>query len=636
MGNDKAANQAPPPAAEVPPPVVDPATGFWARAHEHKIIQWGIGYLGAALALAHGQELVGHAFHWPDVVTRIFMIVLIIGFPISLTFAWYHGHRGLKQMSAGELAIVSVLLLIGAVFFTAALPSDEHAADVAAAHDAPSAASDVHADGAAAAGAAAESSSPPSATERPVLPNSVAVLPLENLSADRDSALYALGMHAEIISQLTKLRNVSVIGRDSVLPYAANRPSPERIAADLNVKSLLVGTFQAANGRIRIAMQLVDPATRTNLWSDEYQSNFEDVFAVQADISMNVANALAVEFSVTEQQEIEKRPTSSADAYALFLQAEGILDAAGGFDVAHSLLDRAIELDPTFARAHGTKAAFYAATFINTVNGAAVAASGQADLERLVRSNAERALALDPSELRAHSALRTLNILTWRWSTFERSLAPGDEVRFSAPEVWVAAWMGRRDEARRIAQKLYDLNPGNGLHTLIQYVAQSYAGDHAGSMQTVRRALDAQPANSLLRLWLGFNHILLGDDKEAFAELQSVERQLGDNPPIVFFPELAYAYSRLERPADARRVFDQFRMRAEQSDPGAGAWAVAYWAIGDKTQTLHWLDVLAEKISNHEVDPGLVTVMNFKMDFLDDPALNTPELQSALSRITGE
>jgi TolB-like protein len=640
MGDDTAAEKAAPPAtvptaAPVPAPTGDPTAGFWGRVHEHKIIQWGIGYLGAALALAHGQELVGHAFHWPDVVTRIFMIVLIVGFPISLTLAWYHGHRGLKQMSAGELAIVSVLLLIGAVFFTAALPSDEHAAD-AVAHDAPSSASDVHADGAAADGAVAESSSPSSTTERRVLPNSVAVLPLENLSADRDSSSYALGMHAEIISQLTKLSNVSVIGRDSVLQYGVNRPPPERIAAELNVESLLVGTFQAVNGQIRIAMQLVDPATRANLWSDEYQSDFEDVFAVQADISMNVANALSVEFSAAEQQEIEKKPTSSAEAYALFLQAEGILDAAGGFDVAHGLLDRAIELDPTFARAIGTKAAFYSATFINTVNGAAVSASSQADLDRLVRSHAERALALDPTEVRAHSALRTLNILTWRWSTFERSLEPGDAIRFSAPEVWVLAWMGRRAEARRIAQQLYDLNPGNGLHTMIQYVAQSYAGDRAGSMQTLRRALEAQPANPLLRLWLGFNYIVLGNDTEALAELQSVERQLGANAPIVYLPELAYAYSRLGRPPDAQRVFEQFRVRAEQSDPGAGAWATAYWAIGDKTQALRWLGVLAQKARNHEIDPALVSAMNLKMNFLDDPALNTPELQSALSLIAGD
>jgi TolB-like protein len=124
-------------------------------------------------------------------------------------------------------------------------------------------------------------------------------------------------MHAEIISQLTKLRNVTVIGRDSVMVYAENRPSSWRIAADLGVKSLLVGTFQLVNDQIRIAVQLVDPATQTNWWSDEYQSSFADVFKVQADISMNVANALAVEFSAAERADIERRPTTSDETYRL-------------------------------------------------------------------------------------------------------------------------------------------------------------------------------------------------------------------------------------------------------------------------------------------------------------------------------
>ena len=99
---------------------------FWTRIREHKVIQWGVAYLGAALALAHGAELVSDALHWPGAVWRTIVLALIVGFPIALTIAWYHGHKGLTQISAGELSIVSVLVLIGAVFFSAALrPRDE-------------------------------------------------------------------------------------------------------------------------------------------------------------------------------------------------------------------------------------------------------------------------------------------------------------------------------------------------------------------------------------------------------------------------------------------------------------------------------------------------------------------------------
>ena len=98
----------------------DRSTSFWARVQDHKIIQWGIGYLGAAFALAQGAEVVGNAFDWPDVVGRILILALIAGLPIALALAWYHGHRGLQRVSKGELGVLSALVLIGAVFFATA------------------------------------------------------------------------------------------------------------------------------------------------------------------------------------------------------------------------------------------------------------------------------------------------------------------------------------------------------------------------------------------------------------------------------------------------------------------------------------------------------------------------------------
>src|SRR5688572_7647180 len=109
---------------EAVPPTPGASTAFWSRVRENKVIQWAVAYLGAALALAHGAELVTHALHWPDGVWRGVVLMLIVGFPIAVTLAWYHGHKGLTKMSQGELAIVSVLLLIGAVFFTASLRPD--------------------------------------------------------------------------------------------------------------------------------------------------------------------------------------------------------------------------------------------------------------------------------------------------------------------------------------------------------------------------------------------------------------------------------------------------------------------------------------------------------------------------------
>src|SRR5262245_53617478 len=98
----------------------DGSPSFWARVRSHKITQWGVGYLGVAFALAQGADVVGNAFHWPDVVGRILILALIAGLPVALALAWYHGHRGMQRVSKGELGVISALVLIGAVFFTIA------------------------------------------------------------------------------------------------------------------------------------------------------------------------------------------------------------------------------------------------------------------------------------------------------------------------------------------------------------------------------------------------------------------------------------------------------------------------------------------------------------------------------------
>src|SRR3984957_5262476 len=119
MADPTGATEAPAPSGAQPAvatadPQASASPGAWERIKEHKILQWGLGYFGAAIAIAHGQELMAEAFEWPHVIGRILMSVLVLGFPLVLTLAWYHGHKGLKKVGAGELAILSALTLIAA------------------------------------------------------------------------------------------------------------------------------------------------------------------------------------------------------------------------------------------------------------------------------------------------------------------------------------------------------------------------------------------------------------------------------------------------------------------------------------------------------------------------------------------
>ena len=607
------------------------AVGFWARVQEHKIIQWGVAYLGAALALAHGEDLVGHAFEWSEIVSRIFMIALIAGFPIALTLAWYHGHRGLKRISAAELAIISLLVLIGAVFFTVSLrPSSADSA----AHQVSGLASSKASPALGSETVGTSASKTGSETTRTVLPNSVAVLPFDNLSPDPKDAYFAAGIHEEVLSQLAKLSNLNVISRTSVARYANTDLSISQIGAELRVRTVMESSVRYANNRVRITAKLVDAATDQRLWSDVYERDLADVFAVQADIAMNIANALKAEFSPAEQRRLEQKPTSSPAAYALYLEARNA--DVQSFEKAQTLLDRAIAIDPNFGRAYGVKAVLYGASFFNTTLGNGVAPESRAELEGRIREYAQRAMAIDPNDADARAALRSLNLPTWRWPAYERDIRPEDEAQLTATPLWVLYWMGGRARAVRIGEKVAQLNPNDSLAHTGLGVLYAYAGDHAASIRSLDKAIDLAPTDALARAWLAYNAIALGNPAKAVTDLQAVEQLLGDNRPIVYLPELAYAYARAGRTDDARRLFAEIQALGNKSDIGDGTWALAYVAIGDDKQALRFLEMMVKKARKHEPDQGYINVMNLKMNFLADPHMEEPAFADVLSRVRGD
>ena len=150
-----------------------------------------------------------------------------------------------------------------------------------------------------------------------------------------------------------------------------------------------------------------------HLWSDSYNRDIADVFAIQADIAMNIANALEAEFSLAEQESIEKIPTESPGAYRLYLAA-----LAAPFDAEGVLLDQAIAADPDFALAYAYKAFREHRALVGLYD---VPPDEVAELEHLVRSNAEQALALDPTLGLAHAALAATHFVNWRGAEAEQA-----------------------------------------------------------------------------------------------------------------------------------------------------------------------------------------------------------------------
>ena len=308
---------------------------------------------------------------------------------------------------------------------------------------------------------AADTSARDDGAVRAVLPNSVAVLPLANLSPGPEQAAYADGMHAEIIHQLSKLRNLNVIARDAVLQNVGNRSLAER-ASDLGVQSILTGTFQYVDGRIRVNMQLVDPASSRNVWTQDYEEPFEDVFAVQADIATRVAAALGAELTLAERQRMATRPTASGEAYAIYLLALNHQNSGRRID-ALSQFERAVAIDPAFSLAYGKLAILYARAVIDEVGGPA-ASIAPSELERRVSDNARAALSLDPDSAAAYAALGNMNMLFWRWGEAEAAFAsalalnPNDLDALYYYSIFQSS-RGQYREAIPMAERILELNP---------------------------------------------------------------------------------------------------------------------------------------------------------------------------------
>ena len=216
------------------------------------------------------------------------------------------------------------------------------------------------------------------------------MLPFEDMSANPEYAYFAPGMHDEILNQLAKLQNLNVIARTSVMQYAgAARPITE-IAGELNVATIMEGSVSYAEGRVAIRTQLIDAGTGVHLWSESCNREFSNVFEIQADIAMNVANAIEAEFSLEEQEAIEKQPTESTAAYALYLKA-----VATGYSGALTWaadIDQALQIDPDFALAHATKAVLTALSTVDwppEAEETVIESSTRALVRRTIRRNGD-------------------------------------------------------------------------------------------------------------------------------------------------------------------------------------------------------------------------------------------------------
>jgi eukaryotic-like serine/threonine-protein kinase len=230
----------------------------------------------------------------------------------------------------------------------------------------------------------------------------IAVLPFENLSAQGSNAYFASGLHDELLTQLAKVGALTVIGRTSVQQYAQSTKRVREIGTELEVGSIVEGSVQIVNDRLRVNVQLIDAKTETHVWAESYDRTLQDAFAVQSDISQQVAAAVGAALGGGEREALAAPPTANPDAYRLYLQGLDYFWRPGyrreDLEASQQLLERAIALDPGFALAHAA---------LSEVHGTMFWFDYDPTLERATRqrTEAETALRLDPELPRGHEAM---------------------------------------------------------------------------------------------------------------------------------------------------------------------------------------------------------------------------------------
>ncbi len=418
--------------------------GAWTKLRRRKVVQWGIAYLAGAWALLQGIGFAADAFAWPSAIKQVALLLLLIGLPIVLVLAWYHGDRGEQRVSRSELAILTLLFLLGGgglwLYGQRSQPTT----------------------------AVANSAKPPATSDaRP----SIAVLPFENRSARQDDAFFVDGIHDDILTQLSKVSALKVISRTSVERFRDTKLPLQDVAKQLGVKSILEGGVQRAGDRVRINVQLIDTGTDAHLWAESYDRELTaaNIFAIQSEVAAAIAGALKATLTAGEKARMDAVPTQNLEAWENYqLGRQRIAKRTGtGFTEAERYFRKATELDPNFALAY----------------------AGLADslAVRLDYTDAPRAATLDRAQAAVDTALK---------------LDPG------LADAWASAGLiewnsGHLDRAEERFRRAIDLNPNHSMALKFYGALLLDLGRIDESVPYLERAAGLDPLSAIIQINLG-------------------------------------------------------------------------------------------------------------------------------------
>jgi TolB-like protein/DNA-binding winged helix-turn-helix (wHTH) protein len=453
---------------------------------------------------------------------------------------------------------------------------------------------------------------------------SLAVLPLQNLSADPAQEYFSDGMTDALITDLAQIGSLKVISRTSSMRYKQTKKSLPEIARELNVDGIVEGTVQRSGDRVRITAQLIHGATDKHLWANSYERNLSDFLALERDLTQEIARAIQAQVRTPSPEPTAKLRPLNLNVLEAYLQGNYLLNrkgrGAGDEDTtkAAEYFQQAIDADPSFAPAYLGKARAYEDFYRQSSENIAIA-----------RKAALRAVDLDPTLSDAWVELGDIHCLhDWDWPSAEKEYRRA--IALNPNNAWAhhelgdfLSMMGRLDEALKEYQIAQERDPTQDYLALIIYLR----GDHDHAIELLRKEIENHPDDGWSHLTLHRWLAVKGMHKESVQEMEKALTLFG-------FREIAarmhHAFASSGYKAAMLEAAKQFE-HLQATDKVFFPMTIAqlYAGIGDKDRAFYWLEQAYQHRDRIGGDFGLELV---RLEPMLDPLRSDPRFDDLMRR----
>ncbi|MCK4546376.1 MAG: protein kinase [Candidatus Eisenbacteria sp.] len=429
--------------------------------------------------------------------------------------------------------------------------------------------------------------------------DSLAVLPLGNLSGDPNQEYIADGMTQALIMELSRIKALRVISRTSVMRYKETDKSLPEIAKELDVDVVVEGSAMLAGNQIRITAQLIDATTDQHLWAESYEREFRDVLALQKEVARAIAGEIRIALTPEEQERLASAPPVNPEAHEAYLK--GIFHrnklTFEGIDKAIGYFEEALDLDPDYAPAHvGLALCYDDLTSLGRMPGE--------EAWPKVKAQAMRALEIDPTEVEAHALIADVKFLhDWDWegaeAEFKRAieLNPGHLTAHGWYAMYLIA-MGRFDEAVMESRKAVEIDPLSiGMQQNLA-VSLRYASRYDEAEEQMREILDMDPDLAIAHLGLGIIYTDQGKHAQAIQEIEKVMELVGYG---LTAPLLARAHALSGNRSKAEEILENVARLSSEERFLPLHMAGACAALGRDDQAMEWLERAYDQRQTHMV-----------------------------------